>query len=265
MNPANAAHTVAETVAGTENEKGNETTAAPVGGATPSRRPVSPYDNAFLTNVKDVTEVFLVRHGEQDIDHAATAGELVDPPLSLRGRRQAELVGERFARERIDVVYSSNLRRAHETGLAIAGHHGLPTIVDPLLREVEVFRDLPPDKTPLDALGRRQLLGMRHRMQTEKRWDAYGFSESSAAFRSRVVTTIEGIIAEHPGERIVIACHGGVIGTYTAHLLRIPEDMWFRPSHTSVNRILAKEGVRAIDFIGDVHHLKGADASLVSY
>jgi 2,3-bisphosphoglycerate-dependent phosphoglycerate mutase len=228
-------------------------------------RPMSAYDHAFLTNVEGVTEVFLVRHGEQDIDHASTAGELVDPPLSERGIRQAELVGERFAGEHIDVVYSSNLKRANDTGLAIAKHHGLEVIVDSSLREIEVFRDLPRDKTPLDALGRRQLLGMRHRMQTEKKWDAYGFSESSAEFHARVVTTIEGIIAEHVGERIVIACHGGVIGTYTGHLLRLEEDMWFRPGHTAVNLVRAKGTVRAIDFIGDINHLKHADAALVSY
>ena len=229
------------------------------------RRPPSPYDSAFLTNAERVTEVFLVRHGEQDVDHASTAGELVDPPLSARGRRQAELVGERFAAEHIDAVYSSNLRRAHDTGRAIASHHGLEPVVDRDLREIEVFRDVPQDQTPIDALGRRQLLGMRHRMQTEKRWDAYGFSESSAAFHARVVTTIEGIIAEHDGQRIVIACHGGVICMYTGHLLKLREDMWFRPGHTAVNLVRAKDLVRAIDFVGDVHHLKQADPQLVSY
>lgn len=234
---------------------------------TPSapKRPMSPYDHAFLTNIEGVTEVYLVRHGEQQLDGAVTAGELVDPPLSARGRRQAELVGDRFKSEQIDVVYSSHLLRAHDTGKAIAGHHGLDPIIEPELREIEVFRDVPQSQTPLEAIGRLQLLGMRHRMQTEKRWDAYGYSESSAAFHARVVTTIEGIIAEHVGQRIVIACHGGVISMYTGHLLRLQEDMWFRPGHTSVNLVRAKGTVRAIDFVGDLHHLKQADPALVSY
>ncbi len=238
---------------------------SPVPNSAPPKRIISAYDNAFLTNIEGVTELFLVRHGEQDISHLSTAGEMVDPPLSERGQRQAQLVGERFKNEHIDVVYASNLKRAYDTGKAIADHHGLEPIVDTELREIEVFRDLPPDKTPLDALGRRQMLGMRHRMQTEKRWDAYGFSESSAEFHSRVVTTIEGILAEHPGERVVVACHGGVISKYLGHLLRLQEDMWFRPGHTSVAMVRAKDVVRAIDFVGDTHHLKEVDASLVSY
>ena len=228
-------------------------------------RIVSAYDSAFLTNIEGVTELLLVRHGEQEINHLSTAGEMVDPPLSARGRRQAELVGERFIGEHIDVVYASNLKRAYDTGAAIATHHGLSPIVDPQLREIEVFRDLPRDRTPLESIGRRQMLGMRHRMQTEKRWDAYGFSESSAEFHSRVVTTIEGILADHPGEKVVIACHGGVISKYLGHLLRLQEDMWFRPGHTSVALVRAKGLVRAIDFVGDTHHLKEVDAGLVSY
>jgi 2,3-bisphosphoglycerate-dependent phosphoglycerate mutase len=228
-------------------------------------RPMSGYDAAFLTNTPGVTELYLVRHGEQEIDHLSTAADLVDPPLSNRGRKQADLVGQRFQSEHIDVVYSSHLKRAYDTGSAIAGYHGLEPIVDRELREVEVFRDLPQDQTPLATLGRRQLLGMRHRMQTEKNWDAYGYSESSAEFRGRVLTTIEGIVAEHIGERIVVACHGGVIAVYMGHVLGIAQDMWFRPGHTSVNFVRAKGTVRAVDFIGDVNHLRKSDVGLVSY
>ena len=45
------------------------------------------FDQTFLTGVPDVTEVLLLRHGQQDIDFsAATVGDWIDPPLSEQGR-----------------------------------------------------------------------------------------------------------------------------------------------------------------------------------
>ncbi|PYN71523.1 MAG: hypothetical protein DMD96_35805, partial [Candidatus Rokuibacteriota bacterium] len=58
-------------------------------------RPPSVFDQTFLTGVSGVTEVLLLRHGQQKIDvDAATIGDWIDPPLSEQGRLQARLLGE---------------------------------------------------------------------------------------------------------------------------------------------------------------------------
>ena len=232
----------------------------------PSRLPAV-FDLAFLTDVEDVTELVLVRHGEQEIADArrGPVGDHIDPPLSARGRRQAELVGERFSTAHIDAVYSSNLQRANETGRQIARHHGLEVTVMEDLREIEVFRDIPPEQSALDFLGRSLLLGIRQRMMDEKRWDVYPYSESSFEFRKRTVNAIEAILATHPGERVVVACHGGVINAYIGHIIGVDYDMFFRPSHTAVNVVLAGHGVRALKSLNDVHHLLDDETELVSH
>ena len=43
--------------------------------------------------------------------------------------------------------------------------------------------------------------------------------ETAEEFRARVVTTIEQLIDDHPGERIAVVCHGGVINSYLCHVL----------------------------------------------
>jgi broad specificity phosphatase PhoE len=225
------------------------------------------FDLAFLTGVQPVTELVLVRHGEQDVPdpRSGPVGDLIDPPLSERGREQARLVGERFRGTRVDAVYTSNLRRAHDTGRAIAGLHGVECIVLDDLREVEIFRDIPPEQNAVDYVGRELLLGIRERMMTEKNWDVYPFSESSFEFRKRTVNAIEAIVAGNEGKRVVVACHGGVINTYIGHHLGVAHDMFFRPAHTAVNTVLAgHHGVRALQTLGDVHHLDG-HPHLVSY
>ena len=123
----------------------------PEGEEQKAPRPVGVFDQTFLTGVEGVTEILLVRHGQQEIDvHAATVGDWIDPPLSEQGRLQARLLGEALSLKRIDAVFASRLRRALETAGEIVRHHpdtiGAVEYLDDL-REVEVFRDVPPDKT----------------------------------------------------------------------------------------------------------------------
>ncbi len=54
--------------------------------------------------------IYLIRHGRSDSSDCN-----VDAPLSDEGRAQARLLGERMRMYKIDVLYSSNLRRAVET------------------------------------------------------------------------------------------------------------------------------------------------------
>lgn len=224
------------------------------------------FDRAFLTGVEDVTEVILVRHGEQFIAdrRSGKRGDTVDPPLSERGQAQARLVGERLSTERIHAVYSSPLRRAHDTAREIARHHRLDPVVMHDLREVEVFRDVPPDANTAEFLGRDLLTGMMERMIRERRWDVYSHTEGSAEFRRRTVNAIEAIITANEGKRVVVACHGGVINAYAAHIVGSQLDMFFLPAHTSLSVVAAGAGIRAVHSLNDVHHLQARE-DLVSH
>jgi probable phosphoglycerate mutase len=222
------------------------------------------FDLAFLSGTQNITELILVRHGQQDYDETGPAGQMIDPPLSALGRSQARLVGMALSTERIDAVYASPLQRALDTGNEIARHHRMEPIVVDDLREVEIFRDVPPERTPLEVIGRRALVGARERMVTEKSWDVYPLSEPSYEFHKRVVNAIEGIIAAHPDQRVVIACHGGVINAYIGHIIGAKYDMFFRPAHTSINVVAAGGGRRALYRLNDAHHLQTAEGSFHS-
>jgi len=55
------------------------------------------FDIAFLSGRADITELLLVRHGQQEINDGMSVGEFTDPPLSALGESQARLVGMRIA------------------------------------------------------------------------------------------------------------------------------------------------------------------------
>jgi broad specificity phosphatase PhoE len=222
------------------------------------------FEQAFLSGIEGVTQLLLVRHGQQEYDVKAPIGDMVDPPLSELGRSQARLVGMALSTERIDHVYASPLRRALDTGQEIARHHRLDVTVLPDLREVQIFRDIPQDQRPTDYLGAQLLGGIRNRMLNEKSWDVYPHSESSHDFRKRIINVIEGIIIAHPGERVVVACHGGVINAYVGHVIGSKYDMFFQPAHTSINLVAGGEGRRAMHYLNNTQHLFTAEGSFHS-
>lgn len=223
-------------------------------------------DRPFLTHQAGTRLISFVRHGQQEFpDGAFTPALWTDPPLSERGRRQAKAVGTALADESIDAVFCSHLARAAQTAAEVAAPQGLEPVVYTELREVETYRDVPDGVQLKDVLSPVMWHGVQARFDREVRWDVSPFSESSAEFRARVVGVVEGILAMHEGQHIAIVCHGGVINAYLGHLLGLDVDMFFRPVHASVSRVLAGPDRRVIHTLNELHHLHSVDPDLVTY
>ena len=78
-------------------------------------------------------------------------------------------------------------------------------------------------------------------------------------FQTRVVDTIEALGAGHPGQRLLVACHGGVIGAYLAHVLGLQKPLFFEAGYTSISRVLAaSSGERSLDSMNELAHLRVA-------
>jgi len=72
-----------------------------------------------------MVEIILARHGETDLNAGEIFRGRVDVDLNEAGIKQAELLGNYLGNERIDLVYSSPLKRAVKTAEAIARPHNL--------------------------------------------------------------------------------------------------------------------------------------------
>lgn len=83
-----------------------------------------------------MTRFFLVRHGETVWNRERKYQGQSDIPLTDEGRIQAEKLSERLKNEEIDIIYSSNLKRAVETAEIIAVNHESEVRPTPLMREL---------------------------------------------------------------------------------------------------------------------------------
>lgn len=211
--------------------------------------------NPFAHPGEGFCELWLVRHGEQAYTDNMALGQAVDPPLSELGRRQAEAVAKRLADTEFAAVYASPLQRAFDTGAAIAAVQGLDTTVVEDLREVDLWGKLPQELGLRDAVDRDELRTIFRSIQTERRWDAYPYGEGSESFRSRVKRGLDGIVERHEGERVVVACHGGVIATVLAMIMESVRDYGVAVHHTSITRLRGVDDRRSILGVNDFAHV----------
>ena len=89
----------------------------------------------------------------------------------------------------------------------------------------------------------------------EGRWEDFG-GENPAAFRARLVPCFDRIVAAHPGGRVAVVCHGGVINVFLAVVLGLDRHLWFEPDYTSISRVAAaRTGPRSLLTLNETAHL----------
>ena len=90
------------------------------------------------SNVKIDMKVILVRHCESIANSKGIhQGQRVDTSLSEKGKEQARKVARALKDEKIESIYSSDLKRAMETAQEIAKFHNIKVISDKRLREFD--------------------------------------------------------------------------------------------------------------------------------
>ena len=186
-------------------------------------------EEAFLFHVPEAAEIWLCRHADcyQDMRSAE------DPPLSAWGRDQAARFGERVRRVGVEAVYASTSARAVETAEAI----GRPVTADERLREY--------GNDPRAAAEAAATTGGPH------------FTEDVEAAQGRIRAALDEIAAAHPGRRVAVVSHGGIILAHLCALLKVEfPSLRILPYYTSVTVIRVFEGRHRIGCIGDTAHLE---------
>lgn len=83
-----------------------------------------------------MNKIYLVRHGESQWNILKRIQGQRDIPLTHRGLNQAHLIGNRLVGEKIDRIYSSDLKRAYTTAKIIGDKIGLEVIPMKEFREI---------------------------------------------------------------------------------------------------------------------------------
>lgn len=193
-------------------------------------------------------ELLLIRHARPlRIENAD--GTPADPPLSDIGHAQAAALVRWLDGDPIDRIVASPLLRAQQTAEPLASRLGLDIETEPGVREFDADAA---HYIPLEEL----------KATDYARWQAfmrggYGDDHDIRAFSEVVVASLERVVAENPGRRVAVFCHGGVINCWAAHVLGLEPRLFLDAMYTSVNRFLAAgDGARSIASLNEFAHLR---------
>lgn len=153
------------------------------------------------------TTLWLIRHAEVEERYHHVFGGRIDMELSRRGHEQALCLARYLDGKPLDALYASPMKRVHQT-LAPLLANGTPRpVIRQELREVD-FGDWTGlhwtevqakyGISALDWLDQLECAGIPN-------------AECARTLRSRLEPCLRQILEAHPGGRVAIACHGGVI------------------------------------------------------
>ena len=150
------------------------------------------------------TTLVLVRHAVTAHTGPLLSGRMPGVDLSETGIKQAEDAGARLAGLPITAIYASPIERTRQTAEHIAKHHDLP--VQPLEGVIEAdygewTGGKIADLAKTDLWKTVQVVPSRARFPN---------GESIAEMQTRTVAALEAVVADHPGETIVVVSPASV-------------------------------------------------------
>jgi 2,3-bisphosphoglycerate-dependent phosphoglycerate mutase len=203
-----------------------------------------------------VTRFVFIRHGETDWNRQQRFQGQIDVPLNAVGLQQAERLAARLAGDPADVLVCSDLLRARQTAAPLGAAWGMPPEPSAAMRE-QAFGlleglDVPTIKQRHPELWERWLVHEADFALPEG-------GESLRQFHRRVVDGVRDLAEAHPGRRIAVVTHGGVLDMLWRCAYQQPLDGLRRCEipNCGINHLRWRDGLLFVDAWGDAAHLDG--------
>ena len=210
-----------------------------------------------------MTRLLIVRHGQSEANKSCIFAGHTDAPLSELGRMQAERTAEYIVNTyRVDKVYASDLKRAYDTGKAVADRLCIGMETHKKLREIyagdwegKTFDELCREYPEEYGLWKRDI-GLAR---------CTG-GESLSEVQQRALFIVRDIVFHNEGKTIVIATHATVVRSLQCYVMGVPlSEMKNIPyvSNASVTVIdVDKRGIFSLVEAGHDMHLNELKSSL---
>ena len=177
----------------------------------------------------------------------------MDIALNRAGLAQAAAIGRRFEGDKIDVLVSSDLRRAMQTMTPIAEGRDVPVLPDQRLRErhLGILQGKTREEAQRDMPEAYEVF--RSRLPGAELEDG----ESLNTFAKRVLDALADLTETHRNKRIVAVTHGGVLDIAHRHAtgtaLEAPRT--FTIHNASINTFRVEGSQLILVDWGDISHL----------
>jgi probable phosphomutase (TIGR03848 family) len=216
-NPTQARPNVAGTIAAV-----TDTAAPPADTRSADTAPVAADGQEAATDSPKPTTLVLVRHAVTAQTGPLLTGRAPGVDLSDDGRKQAAALAERLADLPVAAVYASPIERTAQTAAALAERHDLA--VQSLAGALEAdYGEWTGGK--LADLAKTDLWKTVQRAPSRARFPG---GESMTEMQARIVGCLEAVVADHPGDIVVVVSHADPIKAAIAHYTGLHLDQFQR-------------------------------------
>lgn len=184
------------------------------------------------------TELILVTHALTLWNKQGRIQGHVDTPLCRQGRYMAQCLASCLAEQRIEAIYSSDLRRTLQTASPVAQAKGLVIQTEPKLREGRSKRQETSDEYPLLPFG----------VETETEKDVL----------DRMLEVMHGIAAKHCNQQVLVVSHAGAVELFINKILEMSKQSFllFKNTRTALNKFIHNDGFWYCVQLDDAGHLR---------
>ena len=200
--------------------------------------------------------IFIIRHGETDLNVKGVMQGRIDEPLNKNGRDLAVITGKAMKGIRFDHCISSPLDRAKETAEIILRESGndIPLSIDNRIIEIS-FGDM--EGKRISDMGEEGRL-----FYTDPfRFAGFPNGENVQDICSRTQAFLKELTAKNDGKTYLISTHGFAARSMVYYLSDEPADRWFgsAPYNCSFTIVESEGGKARITDVDKVYY----DPSLI--
>ena len=197
--------------------------------------------------------LILVRHGQTEWNADGRYQGQSNVALSDMGRKQAELLADRFPVKTLDAIYSSDLDRARETAECVGKKLGVPVRPEKAFRELS-FGDW-------EGLNYQEIFSRwpeeAGKLFTAPDELAIPHGETFQELQKRALDKIKSIYNVNIDKTVAVFAHGAINKTILAGLMHIPlHYLWsLRQDNTAVNILRLDDGYVMVELLNSTSHL----------
>lgn len=201
-----------------------------------------------------MNQLFLVRHGESEWNILSKVQGQSNINLTNKGKEQAKKIAKRLVDEKIDMIFSSDLKRAHDTAMIIGELLNLEVKSLKELREISfgVWEGLT-TKEIMEKYMNEHIIWMTepHKLNLPK-------AEKLIDLQERLLSIVNDIIKKNKNKNILIVSHGASIKALILGILGIDISNYnkFSIGNTSLSIIEYRDYTPVIRVLNDTSHLK---------
>ena len=201
-----------------------------------------------------MTKLYLLRHGQSEWNILNKVQGQEDINLTDKGIEQAKKAADRLYNEEIDLIYTSDLKRAYETAKIVGSRLNLDINKVEGLREINfgIWQGLKLDEIKKDYESEYSLWRKEpHKLNLET-------AEKLSELQDRMLKTTNELIMRNPNRNILLVSHGTAIKALILGILDIDISKYNKITigNVGLSIIEFREFSPVIKVLNDTNHVR---------